>query len=601
MIQTPNIEVLKNGVPLGVKEPPLKSPGIWPTKEELKGESPLDGALEDPRGRGNYASAEIHAEDIRKTFLEERDMDMVLGPLTAQETASICGCDIPELCPGPMAAIDEGDKIRTIYDGSWGGANAHIQANTEERTAAPTVMDCLHGIHWLQASQKEPGHKKLPYAHWDWPKQDDQWMLLKADVTKAHRRVKILSPEWRYQVAKLGDEWWINKVGTYGMASAQLYWGRLASALLRLLYHVYPMVDWGFVFVDDFCWLLRKSLAGPLTSAILLFLVAFGCPLSWKKTAIGLSNTWLGFIMTPDLQLVRMAPTKHELVTAVLDKMIDNQTFTKQELDSALGRLQWATNCCPLTKPFLQAFWQWKSAVKSSGRPNKLLRGFAHLLHCLFEKDYHHPTPYAPQSSWWGASDASASDSGEAYVGGWISNHPNPEKNQVWWFHYQVKEDQHPWAFKDRKPKRRIAALEMLGTLFLTMYLCKKSSSLRGPVLLPLTSDNQGNIYGLLNDYTRKMPTAGLLMEIMFQLTATSCSLMPSHVKRDFNQWADDLTHPSFEGFDTSLELMVAPLLSEFKIFPWILQHLDAQGDLPGPEPVEPAAPAPKLKKRRKS
>ena len=114
-------------------------------------------------------------------------------------------------------------------------------------------------------------------------KQDDQWMLLKADATKAHRRVKILSPEWRYQVAKLGDEWWINKVGTYGMASAPLYWGRLASALLRLLYHVYPMVDWGFVFVDDFCWLLRKSLAGPLTSAILLFLVAFGCPLSWGE------------------------------------------------------------------------------------------------------------------------------------------------------------------------------------------------------------------------------------------------------------------------------------------------------------------------------
>ena len=177
-----------------------------------------------------------------------------------------------------------------------------------------------------------------------------------------------------------------------------------------------------------------------------------------------------------------------------------------------------------------------------------------------------------------------------------------PEETNVtlWWFHYQVKADQRPWAFKDRKPKRRIAALEMLGTLFLTMYLCKKSSSLRGPVLLPLASDNQGNVYGLLNDYTRKMPTAGLLMEIMFQLTATSCSLMPSHVKRDYNQWADDLTHPSFEGFDSSLELMVAPLLSEFKIFPWILQHLDAQGDLPGPEPVEPAAPAPKMKKRRK-
>ena len=57
-------EVLKNGVPLGVKEPPLKSPGIWPTKEELKGESPLDGALEDPRGRGSGDPCRGYSEDI---------------------------------------------------------------------------------------------------------------------------------------------------------------------------------------------------------------------------------------------------------------------------------------------------------------------------------------------------------------------------------------------------------------------------------------------------------------------------------------------------------------------------------------------------------
>lgn len=85
----------------------------------------------------------------------------------------------------------------------------------------------------------------------------------------------------------------------------------------------------------------------------------------------------------------------------------------------------------------------------------------------------------------------------------------------------------------------------MLGGLFLTIYLCEKSAFVGGPVLLPLASDNQGNVYGLLNEYSKKMPTAGLLMEIMFQLTAHSCSLMASHAKRDLNQWADDLTHPS--------------------------------------------------------
>lgn len=49
---------------------------------------------------------------------------MVAGPHSMTEAAAICGCSLSELCPGPMAAIDEGDKVRAIYDGSWRGANA---------------------------------------------------------------------------------------------------------------------------------------------------------------------------------------------------------------------------------------------------------------------------------------------------------------------------------------------------------------------------------------------------------------------------------------------------------------------------------------------
>lgn len=56
-----------------------------------------------------------------------------------------------------MAAIDEGDMVRTIYDGSFGGANSHIKQNTLEKTTAPTVLDCVHGIHWLQAASHQVG------------------------------------------------------------------------------------------------------------------------------------------------------------------------------------------------------------------------------------------------------------------------------------------------------------------------------------------------------------------------------------------------------------------------------------------------------------
>ena len=43
---------------------------------------------------------------------------MVDGPFTRSEAAERCRCKPEELCPGPLAGIDESDKIRTIYDGS---------------------------------------------------------------------------------------------------------------------------------------------------------------------------------------------------------------------------------------------------------------------------------------------------------------------------------------------------------------------------------------------------------------------------------------------------------------------------------------------------
>ena len=145
-LQDPDWEypkIPKDGVPLGVTSPTLRTPGIWPTKEELRGEE--DPYPEHPplQGRDNYPSAKEFTKEIEATFEEEKRMGMVLGPFAQQEAATICGCQPDQLCPGPMAGIQESDKVRTIFDGSWGGANTHIQSNTVERTTAPTVMDCV--------------------------------------------------------------------------------------------------------------------------------------------------------------------------------------------------------------------------------------------------------------------------------------------------------------------------------------------------------------------------------------------------------------------------------------------------------------------------
>ncbi|CAE7299796.1 unnamed protein product [Symbiodinium microadriaticum] len=70
----------------------------------------------------------------------------------------------------------------------------------------------------------------------------------------------------------------------------------------------------------------------------------------------------------------------------------------------------------------------------------------------------------------------------------------------------------------ERSPQRRVAALEMLGTLVLTA----DDQDERLPII-PLLEDNHGN----LNSKSRKMPSAAILMELMLLLHRNGCTLAP--------------------------------------------------------------------------
>ena len=91
-----------------------------------------------------------------------------------------------------LAAIDEGDKIRTIYDGSLGHANSHIQQNTVEKTTAPTVMDCIQAIHWLNTAKEgsTPTVAQGTDTGWTYPQKTTTWAILKAatDESRSPRR-----------------------------------------------------------------------------------------------------------------------------------------------------------------------------------------------------------------------------------------------------------------------------------------------------------------------------------------------------------------------------------------------------------------------------
>ena len=120
--------------------------------------------------------------------------------------------------------------------------------------------------------------------------------------------------------------------------------------------------------------------------------------------------------------------------------------------------------------------------------------------------------------------------------------------------------------------KRRIAALEMMASLLLVHFLLMKRGQDNGPILIPVLSDNQGNVYSLLDGKSRKMPSAALLMELMLLIHRHGCLLAPSHVKRDLNQWADSLTHPEFQGFSADTRLYVEDAWRQFELVSSILE-----------------------------
>ena len=281
-------------------------------------------------------------------------------------------------------------------------------------------------------------------------------------------------------------------MGTYGMASAQLYWGRKASLVLRLLYYIFPQVDWHLVFVDDYCWVLRCSRADWDATAILATLLALGVPLSWKKTALSPVNTWLGFVVDPITPCVLLAPVKHVIILATLKRLAQGDIFTSKEVASP-GPDSMGYFGVSIDETFPPALLELEEGLHHFGQATEAGSCSGHPSGKLFNQRFPLASPFAPTLPWTGASDAGAGKQADhAWVGGWCSDVPNPDKSRVKWFQHRITPEGEPWAFTTGDPQRAIAALELFGLLLLVraVLLCAAGSASHTRILV--ASDNQG-------------------------------------------------------------------------------------------------------------
>ena len=72
-----------------------------------------------------------------------------------------------------------------------------------------------------------------------WPRDVVFWLI--GDFGKAHRRFKYRSDECGYLACRVADTdpyVYVNLVGTFGVAFAPYWWGRLSGSLLRLVHQL---------------------------------------------------------------------------------------------------------------------------------------------------------------------------------------------------------------------------------------------------------------------------------------------------------------------------------------------------------------------------
>ena len=122
---------------------------------------------------------------------------------------------------------------------------------------------------------------------------------------------------------------------------------------------------------------------------------------------------------------------------------------------------------------------------------------------------------------------------------------------------------------EERHPKRRIAALEMLET--------SGNASSYGPTAFLIEKNDKDERLQAPSHHSPalRQPGEHLLFSLstaspercpMLLLHRKGLTLAPSLVKRHFNQWADELTHPDCQGFAPDHRLRVNRLLKGFHL-----------------------------------
>jgi hypothetical protein len=377
-----------------------------------------------------------------------------------------------------------------------------------------------------------------------------------ADVAKAHRRVLVKESDWGVQACRTSSRSpviWLNRTGTFGVASAAFWWSRLMALLGRFAYNLTEQ-DWLFVlvFVDD----LHLAAGGQNRwLAIWRFLVALemaGVPFSYPKFRGGFQMDYVGYWMDYSrFELGLSEKRANWLIKFVEDLQADGWLTGVKQFQEFHGRLGFASQVLPWIRPLLGPGYAWLTAV-SKGTTLKVPELLATT--CVFIREKFksglRKLPCGSREEHLGEvfrTDAKCADE-RVVLGGWkLGRSSDPREAD--WFALELGPEEVPWLFRGRSSSWASTSAELLASVVaLQIFDVGSSSSRRAAHVLHCGggTDNKAAESLSRKGLSTKFPLMIVLMEYLAICERKRMRVQLEWRPRESNVEADDLTNLEF-------------------------------------------------------
>ena len=488
-------------------------------------------------------------------------------------------------------AQTEGSDDRLCGDCSCSLVNAGAKRNLPETTECPTHGDTKEAFR----RNSGVGHPRLAG--------------FSIDIKSAHMRVRLRKEEHGLVMFALANKLYYYVVNCFGACWAQWWWGRCGASLLRLCHMLLHTYHFGFVYVDDYLFLVpEEHLWGDLC-LIVLFLSSLGVPLSWHKIRANLKLRYIGILVLAHERTLELPEEKFLKADGFLRTLTAGSKIPRKEFEKGLGFLMYVATIATYLKPWLSALFQdmfraarakikldsaglaavfaslddeglvaWDipwAKIKRGWRPRK--RAMSHLRDGASSPvsiDFMVPTPsrvtvsemssktakflattlrHMPSlvrcsslKQLQGCGAADACAQGEqAGIGGWWALKQDPEPGEIFWFSLVVGPEDFPSFALAKDAQRDIAFYECVAQVILLSLRLWGSGPSSCCVGLTHDCDNSAVVGGARKMFTSKEPLCFGLQMLSAVATAFNCEIEIKYLPGISNTWADALSRPS--------------------------------------------------------